>query len=1019
MELRLVNHQNPNKGTKTMKHRLAAVIVAALAVVSVFAFTTTAQAGTYVTTSNFCDFTPSSDGFNYGISGGCNSGFGILEQTGHTPLGTWQWWLSTALPSTLNLNTAVYTASWDNGRSSGDSYPFETRICSIFGGYGTSGPSPCSGSSIDYWNNAHNSGPMDRSNSCPSGGMTAPGQAQTCRGFLFARFMPTGTIDLGGAQLSNLRLTIADFTAPVVSTTLANYPISQGNWLRGTVGTGATATDTNGSGMTSMALSILDDLPHSVTSSKSCYYGNQIPCSTSTSFSSSFNTTGVSDGPHTARYTATDAGSMTGATSNFSFKVDNTKPDTPAEITPQTSGENGWSSSNSFGATWTNGAEVDENTTQSGIDKVIVDVNPTNPGTQSDPAPVTVPVGSTVSGITAAKDSITGASVPAIGQWVLRIQLVDKAGNVSDVGDGSGGGVDSDSTIGYDPSAPAKPAGQANGWISRKELADGYSQIWSYTAPPTGIAPLCGWAGKVSEVQGDDPGTAKNVPGDGATRSWLLPANLAEGQHYVNLRAISCAGVASPGIESVGAPVDLTDPTPSYSGVEPGKWYKNGKTATIGGSDDLSGMAGEPDLTKLYSRGAYIAYSVNGTGPADADVPRGSQGEVAFTGDGQKTLSFSPVDLAGNEAKPTVVTFGIDGSLPHGYFADMDRNRPTLLRTVVADDVSGVDYAVIAIRRQGTDNWQNLPTSLVDGAGNPTGSGIKSGVASARFPDTSLPKGTYDVRTSIYDLAGNVAITSKYQDGSSVSVTNPMREVTTINAKLFKALRACGKKHCVVKKCTKKTKGTCYKVYKGKVVLVGGSTTVSSAYNRGAMINGVLAGEDGKPLKNQPVVISTVEKVSGKSTIVGTTTTDSNGLYGLRVPAGMNRSVTATYAGTELRQDVATHVTMNTQAKLKLKISKRRARTGQTVTFSGRVTSWDGKYPVAGKIVELQFFALKKWRPAVGVGHTDKNGKFKIKYKFDGRRVKAKINFRVAARTEDNWGHAFSTSKTAVIRVNY
>ena len=74
---------------------------------------------------------------------------------------------------------------------------------------------------------------------------------------------------------------------------------------------------------------------------------------------------------------------------------------------------------------------------------------------------------------------------------------------------------------------------------------------------------------------------------------------------------------------------------------------------------------------------------------------------------------------------------------------------------------------------------------------------------------------------------------------------------------------------CAIKKCTKKTKGTCYKVLKGKVVLQGGSTTVTSAYNRGAIATGVLTDANGAALKNTDVSVSTTTKVSGKSAEVG------------------------------------------------------------------------------------------------------------------------------------------------------
>lgn len=109
---------------------------------------------------------------------------------------------------------------------------------------------------------------------------------------------------------------------------------------------------------------------------------------------------------------------------------------------------------------------------------------------------------------------------------------------------------------------------------------------------------------------------------------------------------------------------------------------------------------------------------------------------------------------------------------------------------------------------------------------------------------------------------------------------------------------------------------------------------------------------------------------------------------------------------------------MNTQAKLTLKVNKKRVQTGQKITFSGKVTAFDGAFPSGGKIVALQFFAAKKWRPAVGVVHTDKNGKFKISYRFDGRKVKAKIVFRVTAPSEDAWGHAYSASKPVRIELN-
>lgn len=74
--------------------------------------------------------------------------------------------------------------------------------------------------------------------------------------------------------------------------------------------------------------------------------------------------------------------------------------------------------------------------------------------------------------------------------------------------------------------------------------------------------------------------------------------------------------------------------------------------------------------------------------------------------------------------------------------------------------------------------------------------------------------------------------------------------------------------------------------------------------------------------------------------------------------------------------------------------------------------------PAAGKIVALQFYAGKKWRPAVGIVHSDSRGSFTVKYKFDGKKVKARIVFRAYAPAEDNWVHSASASRRITLKLN-
>ena len=997
------------------------MIVAALTVASVFAFSTSAQAGTYTINQPGCGILASGgalDGWGGGIH--CAS-FGAtwmqLNSSPGVPVGP----PGTAMyvkshrvndGAALTALTLNYSSS-QTGTADPNVY---LRGCLRYQGgadvWSAGYAGQCIGAVLPT---------PDQTNFGTRSWTTELLSCSSCGGYQMSAKSGASS---GYMAIAGTTATIADTIAPSVGTTLGNHGISQGYWLRGTVGVGASAADTGG-GISGMAFVPNSDITQIRTTAPSCNYTLLNPCSTSHNWTGTFDTTDVEDGTQTGRYTATDPGSNTASTASFTFKVDNTKPTTPNTIEPETNGDNGWTSNNLVGATWTNGEEVDETTHQSGIAQVIVDVNPTT-GSQADPAPITVPVGGSASGISATTSSISGIALPAAGEWTLRLQLVDRAGNVSDVGDGSGSSADSDVSVGYDPTPPAAPAAFANAWISRDELAAGFDQEFSYNALPGNISPVCGFAGAIDKDISGMAGSSINVPGGGSVRSWRLPGTLDEDTHYVHLRAVSCAGVASPTTETVAAPVDRTDPVGTIAGVENGKWYKNGQLAELRANDVLSGMAPAPPVDSDSRNGAYLSYSVNGEGPAVNLAPRGDSTSIPITSEGQKELRFSPVDLAGNKAAARVATFGIDATNPNGYIDRPDSARPTLLSAKLTDAPSGVSYAIFSVRPVGGSDadWIQLPTSLAGADGNVVGYAVSNGNATARFPDTTLGPGTYDVRVQAFDQAGNPLATQRYQDGSLARVENPMRAASGVSVKLFKALRECkrgknGKMKCTIRKCTKKTKGTCYMVLKGKVVLQGGSTTVTSAYNRGAIATGVLTDSRGAALKNTNLSVSTATRVGGKAAEVGTATTDANGIWAIRVPAGVNRAVKATYEGTETRRPSTSAGTLNTQAKLKLRVNKKRAKTGQTITFSGKVTPYDANYPSGGKIVALQFFAAKKWRPAVGVGHTDRKGNFKIKYKFDGRKVKAKIIFRVVAPSEDAWGHAFSASKPVSIKLNY
>lgn len=943
---------------------------------------------------------------------GCGPFF-KLQVTGSNS-GNHSHWKSPALPGSLGVKRVDFSFAGDNG---GGATNGQAMLCNA-NAYTAGLYGQCGGQAnvnlpqLSGWNGGW-------VGECA----TLANPTTRCKAFQFS--MGTVSAYFGAFILRDLDFTIDDpvgayawqpHNGTLRNNNSVNTLWADGNyWNSGTKTVQVAAIDNDGGGVKNTKIffdgaSGAGSPDHNF--NQSCDYVNWQPCATFATNMPGVDTTAFADGPHTATTRATDAGdNITDAT--VSFKVDNTKPDTPTAVDIVGTSQ-GWSSSNDFDVTWINATEEAETLTQSGVAHVKVNVEPTDPGSQVDPAAVTIPVGSTVSGIAATVNSISGLSLPAVGEWTLRLSVIDRAGNESPVGDGSGGSTDSDFTIGYDPTPPAAPSGYANGWISRDELANGYMQEWSLTRGPNEVAPICGFASSITDVPAQ-PGTTINVVGD--VRETELPASLAEGNHWVNLRSVTCAGLASTGTEHVEAKVDRTDPTGQVSGVEDGQWYKDNQVVNLAGLDALSGMAGELDENLPAERGAYLAYSVNGT--AETKI-RGGNGSFTASGEGLKELSFSPVDLAGNRGTAKIVRFGIDATAPNGAFAAQDADRPTLLRAPVIDPTSGLNLASIEVRNQAGGEWITLPTSIADSSGQAVAGYPKRADVSARFPDTELPRGTYSVRLKSYDRAGNELVTSKRADGSEMTVTNPMRSGVALSAGLSKAVRTCKKKRSTKGMRGKKVQrnGKCFKRSRGKVIFTGTTQTLAVGFKRGAVVQGFLTDASYNGLSRQPIEVYAKTK-AGAEQLIGTTSTRADGAYVFKIKPGMSRTIRVYFPGTETREDASTSVNLGTGAKITLKASTRNARTGTTVTFRGKVRSFDGSIPAAGKIVALQFYAGKKWRPAVGIVHTDSRGNYSVKYRFEGKGIKSRIVFRAFAPAEDNWSHTASGSKRITMKVNY
>jgi hypothetical protein len=318
--------------------------------------------------------------------------------------------------------------------------------------------------------------------------------------------------------------------------------------------------------------------------------------------------------------------------------------------------------------------------------------------------------------------------------------------------------------------------------------------------------------------------------------------------------------------------------------------------------------------------------------------------------------------------------------------------------------------------------WESLPTTLADFSGGQVGSYAKAAVAQARFPDTSKPKGNYQVRVAAYDQAGNELVTNKTKNGSTLTVSNPMRRAANLSTALFGAKRKCST--VTKKKRSKKTKKVvkkkaCVKKRNGRIVFIGGTANRTVGWQRGVIVQGFLTGANYAALAGKHIDIYS-KAVGQPEQLEGSTVTKSDGSYAFRVGKGVSRKIRVEYAGSELIQDAQINGYMGTRASVSLKVNKKRVRSGGKVKFTGTVRTYDGKYPVKGKIVVLQFKQGKKWRPAVALVRTNSKGRYTVTYRFNraSKNVHAKIRFRVYVPTEIDFAHESSASKMKLVRVN-
>jgi hypothetical protein len=221
------------------------------------------------------------------------------------------------------------------------------------------------------------------------------------------------------------------------------------------------------------------------------------------------------------------------------------------------------------------------------------------------------------------------------------------------------------------------------------------------------------------------------------------------------------------------------------------------------------------------------------------------------------------------------------------------------------------------------------------------------------------------------DVAGNVAQTTSRANGQPMTLTFPLKSTVKLNA-----------------------------------YLAGGSSNETIGYGQPSKVSGRLRSASGQPLANQEI---TVTEYFGAGALIDRRVrvvhTDSDGLWGERLPAGPSRTVTATYAGNNrYLTDDARAGKLHVKTKATFHLSSKHIREGRQVLFSGRVAHLAARIPAGGKLVELEVKDGPRWHTVRHPFYTSPKGNYRLRYRF-GRFYTSNVayRFRVKVLRERGW----------------
>ena len=687
--------------------------------------------------------------------------------------------------------------------------------------------------------------------------------------------------------------------------------------------------------------------------------------------------TGLADGRRQIRLHAVDALGNEAEPLSGWFGIDRTRPAAPTSVTVDSPkmNEHGWTRSSTFQTRVGDPPPVPSSSAPIG-DRIAT----ISRDDGAEPAPYSI--------------STYGEERPFTSEGHYRIDgsYTDRAGNP---------GFSKPAFIGFDTTQPPSPVLNPNGWISRKQLIDGFDLTWQPIVTPEDVeSGICGFDVRFDGEPTRELMGPENVSGN--VDHVAVPANLPEGKNFVHAASVSCAhNVSLPVDRQLN--VDASPPEVIVSGLTAGGWQLQPVDLELQPVDRHSGVAS-------------LRWRVDG-GPLQ--VSSGAEARHVTLDDGQHVVTSWATDVAGNVSDPLATVLNVDHSPPEAWVGPAASGEPTDFTVRVRELTSGLASAALQIRR--TDGatgaleggWRQVGQAFLPGDPTDTDFSFNRTINEAHFED-----GAYELRVVAVDRASNVGRQSTLPAGGRYLISIPLRPRPIVSLAISDVVRKCVPS--APRSCA--TGSTCKRgsrcAFKWQATRRGSGTDRIVGWDDRAAITGLILSPSGAPLPGAQLQLYSAI-VGSPREFVATLTSGAGGEFEWRIPRGPSRAfevVTSTGNGLATARAAAS---LAVRAGLSFAVSDTSVRSGQRVVLSGRLSSGGLGLPADGKRIEIQAWseADGKWLPAIGAPVTDAEGRFRAAWRVKPTSAAGVVRLRAAA-IQESAAWPFESGKSRPIRVS-